>query len=148
MIHIDKRLVGSHPNASAENIRRMVLVTTLLVFISFFMGCGGYSAKAHRVDPDLARVTLTKVLDGWKQGLSCTNWEKDKQPITVQDLDWLNGVKLESYQMLGADEAIDANLYCPVKLILKFRDQSTHEIQVTYIVSTKPALTVFRSIGP
>jgi hypothetical protein len=109
-------------------------------------GCGGYSATANRVDPDIAKSTLVRVLDGWKEGVPCTKWQSEKPSITVQDLEWLNGAKLESYEILAGEEAIDANLYCQVKLRIKVNDQPIEEKTVKYIVSTKPVLTVFRSI--
>jgi len=110
-------------------------------------GCGAvYSPEAHRVDPDSARSTLEIVLESWKAGLEPGDWQEKSPPVVVQDMEWLSGAKLTSFEVLGT-QPVDANLLCEVKLTLANDRQSELQRTVTYLVSTSPKLTVFRSPG-
>jgi hypothetical protein len=108
-------------------------------------GCGASSVASH-VEPDLARNTLTRVLDGWKSGQSPDAWRHRDPQIVVQDRDWMGGAKLLSYEFVGSGEARDANLVCTVKLQMQKSGQRSVEETVTYFVGTDPVLTVFRAL--
>lgn len=105
-------------------------------------------AERHRVNPDLARQTLQGVLESWRDGSTPASWQQKSPAVVVQDMDWLGGAQLESFEILEGAEAIDANLHCPVKLVLKTPDGGSVERRVTYLVGTSPVLTVFRAMGP
>jgi len=105
-------------------------------------------AEANRVDPALARETLESVLRSWQAGDPIDSWQSKKPPVTVQDLDWKTGLKLSSFEILNEGDAVDANLFCPVKLSLVDAAQKTSTQTVTYIVGTRPVCTVFRSLTP
>ncbi|MFO1064953.1 MAG: hypothetical protein U0892_13900 [Pirellulales bacterium] len=112
------------------------------------LGCGGYKAADHKVEGTSARRILEDVLTGWKDGKSVDEWQEKKPPIVVQDMDWKGGAKLESFEILGDGEAIDANLHCRVKLKLKMPNNSKADKTVEYLVGTSPVATVFRAMGP
>jgi hypothetical protein len=107
-------------------------------------GCGGDSAEA--VDPAMARQTLASVLDGWKSGDPCSEWQARSPKIVVQDFDWQAGLKLKSYEIMGEGDPRDANLYCQVRLMLADPARGDVQKTVTYVVGTDPVLTVFRAM--
>lgn len=120
----------------------LLLVGTLLMAAA--SGCGGSTQAA--VQPDVARRTLDEVLTGWKNGEKPEAWRTKDPEVVVQDMDWLAGAKLVSYEIQGSGEPRDANLYCKVKLELQQASQPPVTKTVTYVVGTDPVLTVFRAL--
>lgn len=108
-------------------------------------GCSGDSPDKFLVKSDIARETLAKVLTSWQQGSTPESWQSRIPPVVVQDLEWSSGTKLDSFEVMGDGEAIDANLHCKVKLRLSDGPNGAGEKTVTYLVSTEPVLTVFRA---
>lgn len=98
------------------------------------------------VNTELARQTLHNVLASWKQGESPDQWRKRDPEVVVQDMDWMGGAKLLSYELIGAGEARDANLHCQVKLTLKKANGESVNRTVTYVVGTDPVCTVMRGL--
>ncbi len=111
-------------------------------------GCGPQLQRAKPVDVDEARQTLTTVLDDWAGGGKPEDWLQQSPRVVVQDFDWSSGARLKSYEILGAGQSRDANLFCQVKLVLENPVQKRVEQTVTYCVGTDPVLTVFRALGP
>ena len=125
---------------------RHILLTIL--FLAFALtGCGDRAKRAAKVEPDKARATLTQALDAWKAGKTPDDLKSQSPSIVAQDFDWLGGMKLSSYEVLGSGEERDANLECPVKLSLVGKDGKSVKKTVTYIVGTDPVLTVFRKMN-
>ncbi|APW63951.1 hypothetical protein [Paludisphaera borealis] len=104
-------------------------------------GCSG--GVANPVDPDRARVALKSALDHWKSGGDPLSMPTSATPMTVQDLEWQSGAKLVDYEVLGDGEPADANLRVKVKLTLAGKGKNA-EKTVNYLVTTSPAVTVFR----
>jgi hypothetical protein len=109
-------------------------------------GCGSGVKTAAPVDPDLARKTLHITLESWKRGESPAELKQRSPAIIAQDFDWISGSELLDFEIAGPGQALDANLICPVKLILAGADGGTNEKTVDYIVGTDPVLTVFRKM--
>lgn len=107
-------------------------------------GCGG--PRIHHVNPEIARQTLTQVLDQWKAGENPESLRKRQPEIVVQDFDWLRGAKLTDYELQGDGEARDANLAIKVKLTLIDANGKESTKVVAYLVGTSPVLTVFRDM--
>lgn len=105
-------------------------------------GCG--DPRAYKVAPDLARQTLTKVLDSWKEGDEPEALQSGRPKITVQDIDWNAGVQLTDYEILGDGEVTGASLVAQVKLSLRDKSDKESSKTVTYYVTTAPGFTVFR----
>ncbi|MCS6977779.1 MAG: hypothetical protein NZM31_12345 [Gemmatales bacterium] len=124
----------------------MPLRVFCLLIVIASIGCTKGPQRADPVDPDKARNTLRVVLDAWKKGEKASALQQRQPPIVVQDMDWETGFQLMDYQVLGPDRAEDANLFCPVKLVLRGPDGEISTKEVTYIVGTSPRLTVFRSL--
>jgi hypothetical protein len=141
-------VVGGSFMESFTADRYQLAAATLAVLLAV-CGCGrGYSPEAHRVDSEQARSTLESVLTGWQLGDTPQTWRQREPQVVIQDLDWTAGRKLEEFEMLDEGEAIDANLYCRVRLKLLDPQQGEIEQTVTYLVTTSPNLTVFRSMTP
>ncbi len=111
-------------------------------------GCDGGPAKAPTVDSGRAREVLNTVLEKWKSGAKIEELKTGSPSITVQDFDWMGGAKLVNYEVIGEANFDDANLRIPVKLSLSDASGKALEKQVSYVVGTSPAVTVFREMGP
>lgn len=126
-----------------------VCAAVLFVFASLgSSGCGGYSSAKHQVESTKARSTLETVLKSWQEGVSPDSLQEKKPKIVVQDMDWKAGTKLHAFEILGEGNAVDANLYCKVKLQVESPGKGKSEKTVTYLIGTSPVLTVFRSVEP
>lgn len=132
--------------ASLKLIRAMFINLTCTILSLTFVGCGG-EQRAKPVDVDLARVTLTQVLDHWKGGGAIADLRKQTPEIVVQEAFWSGGEKLQSYTLIGEPRALDGNWFCDVELTLTSDngDEPTKKT-VTYAVGTDPVLTVFRAM--
>lgn len=133
--------------STKSNRRSLWYVVQLLLALSVLGGCRSKLATEHRVESSIARDTLQAVLSSWQEGETPESWQKKSPQVVVQDMDWKNGAKLKSFEILGEGEAIDANLHCQVKLRFLPPHNGKSESQVTYLVGTSPVLTVFRSFG-
>jgi len=107
-------------------------------------GCGDRISAAP-LDTTKARDALKTTLDAWKSGADASTLKSNSPAIVAQDLEWLGGAKLVDYQIEGEGTPVDSNLRVSVKLTLKGRDGTEATKSVNYLVSTSPALTVFRS---
>ena len=107
----------------------------LLNLIGCHRGTGSFA-----LDSDVAHVALEKALQAWVDGKTPT----DLQPeIIIGDVDWNNGRKLVSYEILTREVTTDgSNLHIPVKRRFKTKGKST-ESKVAYIVGTSPVVTIF-----
>ncbi len=110
-------------------------------------GFGLRSARAKPADVDLARETLTKVLEHWKQGGTIEDLREAKPEIVVQERLWAEGNKLLDFTLAEEGRKEDANWYCEVELTLEPPDGGKlANKKVTYVVGTDPVLTVFHAI--
>jgi hypothetical protein len=108
-------------------------------------GCG--PARAKPADIDLARETLTKVLEHWKQGGIIEELREAKPEIVVQERLWTEGNKLLDFTLAEEGRKEDANWYCEVELTIEPPDGGKPaNKKVTYVVGTDPVLTVFHAI--
>ena len=109
-------------------------------------GCGSGVYQSAPVDEDKASETLLEVMESWKEGETPDSLQEQSPKIVVQDFDWLSGMKLLSYEVVGESKAVDANLIARVKLTLQDKTGNELEKTVTYVVGTSPVLTVFRDM--
>lgn len=124
-------------------ISSLMCGVVLLMVMLLLCGCTRPSAAAA-VDPDLARSVLRDVLESWQQGGSLEQWKSAASPVVIQDADWQSGLKLLEFELVNPGQPLDANLHCPVLLVLQDGTARRLEKQVTYIVGTDPVVTVFR----
>ena len=106
-------------------------------------GCG--SGVAHPVDPDRAMTALKTALDAWKDGKDPESLKTSDTPMVVQDMEWQSGAKLVDYQVEGDGSPADANLNVRVKLNLTAKGKKVQR-DAHYLVTTSPAVTVFRDM--
>lgn len=133
-----------------SSVQRLVssgAVFALASLASISIGCSGYSAAEHRVDPASAHITLEKVLTRWQQGEMPNDCLALMPPVVVQDMEWKSGLKLQAFEILGPGEARDANYYCRVRLSFQPTERVERTKTVTFLVGTSPVLTVFRAPG-
>lgn len=118
-----------------------ILAALAAILAATLPGCSSGSANA--VQPDRARAALETALNAWKQGQSLEQFGGSDGAMVVQDLDWLAGAKLVDYQLVDDGRPADANLRVDVKLTLQKKGKPV-EKTVRYLVTTSPAVTVFR----
>jgi hypothetical protein len=78
-------------------MKRFLFFVVLLTFaVGFGTGCSQHNSEADYETPDdTVQKSLTTALTAWKEG---------KPPIQVVDSKWLNGDKLESFEILGEED--------------------------------------------
>lgn len=123
----------------------LAALTSAVLSLTLF-GCGG-EQRAKPVDVELARATLTQVLDHWKSGGAIAELRKQSPEIVVQEAFWSNGETLQEYALIGEPRAEDGNWFCDAELTLASDNggEPTRKT-VTYAVGTDPVLTVFRAM--
>lgn len=140
-ISIDQATVAMKPRRLASVGLSCAFATLLGGMLA---GCSSEGHPAPAVDAPKAREVVKTVLDGWKKGDSLDSLKSASPPITVQDLDWMGGSRLMSYEVVGEGTTDDANLRIPVKLTLQTPDGKEVKKNVSYVVGTGKALTMFR----
>ena len=124
----------------------LIALATLLL-----PGCSGYSS-AKAVDVPQAKDALKIALDAWKKGETSQSLASSSTPMTVQDFEWDQGVKLVDYQLVTEGRADGPNLRVEVKLTTigepakGKKESKSVEKKASYVVGTSPRLTVFRDI--
>jgi hypothetical protein len=130
--------------AMTKQVSRTVCALTILW--ATIVGCGG-EQRAADVDVDMARTTLTKVLDHWRSGGALEDFRKQIPEIVIQESLWSEGRVLTGYAVLGEPRAENANWFCDVELTLAGENGGDAQKKtVTYAVGTDPVLTVFRAM--
>lgn len=118
---------------------RMALLAALAA-----VACGCSPAAPHAVDPEAARAALRTTLDAWKEGKTPDSLQSASPAIVAQDMEWASGAKLLDYAVVG-DTPADANLDARVKLVISARGKKVQR-EAKYLVTTSPAVTVFRDM--
>lgn len=129
-------MVGSDCSRGAFAAALMLLLITA--------GCG--QRRNTPVNVNVAQETLKTTLDKWKAGSKPDELQGGTPKIVAQDMDWSSGAELVSYELLGGDKPMDANLVVKVKLTLRTKEGKETEKTATYVVGTSPVLTVFRDM--
>jgi len=116
----------------------------VLLSLALLPGCSQGPPRSAPVDASKARQTLKRVLEGWKKGETPDSLKAESPSIIVQDMDWLEAMKLRTYELQGTSIEEGANLVAQVKMTLVDPQGADVEKSVTYVVGTAPVLTVFR----
>lgn len=104
------------------------------------IGCS-QSARHLKVDEVRARAVCETFLNAWKAGKQ----PADLQPeIIGSDFEWKAQSQLLAFEIQSKTHNDGANLHIPVRLTLKNTKGSELKSDVVYIVSTAPAVTIFR----
>jgi hypothetical protein len=127
--------------------RRFALFVLAGVVLAGAAGPGcSFGPQNAPVKAPLARETLRKALDSWKQGDKAEALQKASPPVYVIDPEWQGGAVLKDYQVIGEGEEKDAHLFCQVKLTVRSSRGREATTQATYVISTAPNLTVSRKL--
>jgi hypothetical protein len=106
------------------------------------IGCGG--RRNAPAEAAVARQSLATALESWKAGDPPEKIREGSPSITMVDLAWVAGQKLESFEIVGPEVETAVNLICPVKLVLKDKDGKQVTKQVKYVVATSPVISISR----
>ena len=117
---------------------KWLVISSLLSFL--LMGCSP-SARHLKVDEAQARAACEAFLNAWKAGKQSIDLQPD---IIGADFEWTAQSQLLAYEMQPKTHNDGANLHIPVRLTLKTTKGIESKSDVIYIVSTSPAVTVFR----
>jgi hypothetical protein len=107
-------------------------------------GCG--TGRPQPADRNVARETLQRSLQAWKNGEPAVALQNAEPSITVADREWAVGTKLLDYRIDGKDQLFGADLRCTVYLTLDGGARSQpRKKKATYSVGTGETLTVVRT---
>lgn len=125
-----------------RNRSSRVLFLALAAFLA--AGCAEQVAPTS-LDSSKALDALKTTLDAWKNGGTVDSLKTASPPIVAQDMDWQGGAKLIDYKIDGSGKGVDSNLRVPVQITLQSKDGKDSVKTVSYLVTTSPAITVFRA---
>ncbi len=116
--------------------------------VLWLAGCGPRGATALSLDKALARASLTRFLDAWRDGQKSDQLASAQPPVIGRDPAWSDGQDLLAYELLGETDD-GANLHARVKLKLGRKNSDVGPAnlatqEVTYLVGTSPVITIFR----
>ncbi len=119
-------------------------VLPLAVACLLATGCS-QRITATPLDAPQALDALKTTLSAWQSGSQSDSLKTASPAIVAQDLDWQAGASLVEFQIAGPGEPLDSNLKVPVTLTLKTPGGQVSSRSVHYLVTTSPAITVFRA---
>ncbi len=138
--------------ATAGNFRRLATAGYAafgLALVLALAGCGPRGAIDLTLDKELARASLARFLDAWRDGRKSDQLASASPAIFGRDPAWSDGQKLVAYELLGETDG-GANLYAKVKLTFGGKQERAGNAgagasqEVVYVVGTSPKITVFR----
>lgn len=121
---------------------RIGMAAAAILALASAWGCS--PGIANPVDPDGARSALKTTLDAWKEGKTPDSLQSASPAIVAQDMEWASGAKLLEYSVVS-DTPADANLDARVKLTISAKGKKVQR-DAKYLVTTSPAVTVFRDM--
>jgi hypothetical protein len=134
--------VQKNPACSAASRMSFLRRGAALLFaLLLFSGCGG-NTRPMPLDKQLARDSLTKFLQAWKNGEKIDALQG--MSIVGSDEAWEAGAKLKDFSILEPVKDDGSNLHARVKLDLQMPDGGSQSSTVTYIVGTSPKISIFR----
>ena len=107
----------------------------------FLPACARQNAPA---EADLARQSLEAALASWKAGGQPAELARRTPPIVMGDFAWEAGTKLAEYRIPPEARSDGVSLHYLVELTLADPERSSSKQQVSYVVGTNPAITIFR----
>lgn len=105
-------------------------------------GCGPPMAAPS--DPERAKALLEETLDAWKQGATIAEIREQTPPVYVVEDIWRSGAKLQDYELVDDGERFGTNIRFQVKLKYAASHRAAKQMNVNYLVTTTPALTIAR----
>jgi hypothetical protein len=115
----------------------------LLIPLALACGCGPTSPAVS--DIDAATKLLNSTFESWKSGQPGPTLRYVFPPVYVSEEMWDEGFLLSDFTIDGAGEVYGTNVRLRVTLNGKKKDGAAVNRQVTYLVTTTPALTIART---
>jgi hypothetical protein len=140
--------VSSATRCSWRNVRAVIVAMSLSLVFGI-VGCGPRGAVDLTLDKELARASLTRFLDAWRDGQTTDQLAKASPAIIGRDPAWADGQKLLAHEPLSESDD-GANLHARVKLTLGGKSEAaggqtnSTSVNVVYVIGTSPVVTVFR----
>ncbi|MFM7074308.1 MAG: hypothetical protein ACKO38_21175 [Planctomycetota bacterium] len=140
--------VSSATRCSWRSVRAVIVAMSLSLVFGI-VGCGPRGAVDLTLDKELARASLTRFLDAWRDGQPTDQLAKASPAIIGRDPAWADGQKLISYELVGETEG-GANLNARIQLKLGGKNSESAgknagtSLDVVYVIGTSPVVTVFR----
>jgi len=129
------------PRNDLHGGRRAVWALVLVAACALTAGCDR-GARSLKLDPELARTSLSAALESWKKGERPAALQDRSPVITVTDANWESGYKLEKYTVTGDEKNDGTNLHITVDLVTRDNKNRPRQSSVTYTVGTSPVITV------
>lgn len=121
--------------------RRAFWASVLVAASVLTTGCD-QGARALKLDPELARASLTTALESWKKGEKPASLQDHTPKIIVADTNWESGYKLQKYTITGNERNDGTNLHVTVDLVFQDEKKRTRQASPEYVVGTSPVITV------
>lgn len=140
--------VSSATRCSWRSVRAVIVAMSLSLVFGI-VGCGPRGAVDLTLDKELARASLTRFLDAWRDGQTTDQLAKASPAIIGRDPAWADGQKLLTHELLSETDD-GANLHARVKLTLGGKSEAAGgkttrtSVDVVYVIGTSPVVTVFR----
>jgi len=120
--------------------RRTVCFTLCSLLLCFAAGCGSAETPTHPLNPVIARSSVERALQAWRDGRKPADLKPD---IIIGDSAWEQGRRLVDFRVLTDEETTDgSNLH--IRVLRTFEGNGAkNESKITYIVGTHPVVTIF-----
>jgi hypothetical protein len=123
-----------------RRVRQESLRAVIIAAILQLAGCSGEVIPATE---EAARAALAGALDAWKAGRKAGEMRGQSPEVIVRDTDWNSGRRLVAYE-IGQGTFDGKSLRVPVTLTIAAPPRGSRKLTATYIVGTKPVVTIFR----
>lgn len=131
-----------HRMAVTAGLRQPLWSYCALLLVSAVVGC--QSRTVPTSDLEQATKLITATLDDWRAGDSLGAQRDKSPPVYVAEELWLNGERLEGYELAGPGELFGTNVRFHVRLRCSRQSGPTRQREVNYLVTTTPACTIAR----
>jgi len=120
---------------------RTARVPFLCVLLLATTGCSN-GTLPPQASPDEAKTALIRALDAWQKRESIQALAQGQPPIYFNDPRCNPDVQLQAYKLLDASEFYGQSVRIEVEMTFQFKDGSTKERKVSYLIDTSPAIVI------
>jgi hypothetical protein len=125
---------------------QLTLNTAFIVLLIGILcsGCGPRSGNPYSLDESLAKQSMERFLETWKNGGDIKSLKSGEPPVIARDSDWEKGLALVDYEIPNECSDDGTNLYLDICLTLAKNSDAPKTKVIRYVVGTSPVVTVFR----
>jgi hypothetical protein len=126
-------------------IRSLTRVTGLACVVALLaVGCQR-TGRDFSVNEDGAKNAFNLVMTSWREGRKPTDLRSATPPVIVGDSDWESGATLVAWTVRPDVRSDGSNIHFPVEIVTRNASGAEQKHETSYVVSTSPAITVFRN---